>query len=76
MQYQELLDKAELNGLALITTHPKFEKVALASMDYFKAARPNDHFDEEYKFVLVGEECSVGINTAEELKAALPPMGV
>lgn len=77
MNYQELLDKAEANGLVLIPMPPKFEKVALVSIDYFKAGRPNDTLDGEYNFVLVGEEESfIGINTAEELKAELPPMGV
>lgn len=76
MNYQELLDKAELNGFVKIPTPPKFEKVALYSMATYRAARPNDSFDDEYKFVLVGEESYSGINTADELEAELPPMGV
>jgi len=32
MNYQELLDKAEANGLVLIPTPPKFEKVRLYSI--------------------------------------------
>ena len=76
MNYQELLDKAELNGFVKIPMPPKFEKVRLYSIAGYKATHPSDGFYDEFKFVLVGEEASEGINTAEELKAELPPMGV
>lgn len=76
MNYQELLDQAELNGFVKVPMHPKYEQVTLYLSAAYKAAFPNDTFYDDCKFILVGEECDEGINTADDLKAALPPMGV
>jgi len=76
MNYQELLDQAELNGFVEAPTPPKYERVKLYSIAAFKAAFPNSVFLGEFNFILEGEEFNVGITNAEDLEAALPPMGV
>ena len=76
MNYQELLDQAELNGFVKIPMPPKYERVTLYSISAYTAAFPDDVFYDDCKFILVGEECDEEINTADDLKAALPPMGV
>lgn len=75
-KFENLLKQAELNGFCKIPTPPKFEDVLLYSKAKYKAECPNSVFADPYNFVLVGIECNEGINTAEDLKAALPPMGV
>lgn len=76
MNYKELLDQAGLKGFVKVPMPPKYEQVTLYSASAYKAAFPNDAFYDDCKFILVGEECDEGINTADDLKAALPPMGV